>query len=78
MVLAERLTSQLLSGKPATSPEEVTRLLLAVQAQDARGARLAIRVRTSGLTAADIDRALDDRVARDRLAEPRDAPPRRR
>ena len=61
MVLAERLTSQLLSGKPATSPEEVTRLLLAVQAQDARGARLAIRVRTSGLTAADIDRALDDR-----------------
>ena len=61
MVLAERLTSQLLSGKPATSPEEVTRHLLAVQAQDARGARLAIRVRTSGLTAADIDRALDDR-----------------
>ena len=61
MVLAERLTSQLLSGKPATSAEEVTRLLLAVQAQDARGARLAIRVRTSGLTAADIDRALDDR-----------------
>jgi hypothetical protein len=61
MVLAERLTSQLLSGKPATSPEEVTRLLLAVQAQDARGARLAIRVRTSGLTAADIDRALNDR-----------------
>ncbi len=61
MVLAERLTSQLLSGKPATSAEEVTRRLLAVQAQDIRGARLAIRVRTSGLTAADIDRALDDR-----------------
>ena len=61
MVLAERLTSQLLSGQPATSAEEVTRHLLAVQAQDARGARLAIRVRTSGLTAADIDRALDDR-----------------
>jgi hypothetical protein len=61
MVLAERLTSQLLSGKLATSPEEVTKHLLAVQAQDARGARLAIRVRTSGLTAADIDRALDDR-----------------
>ena len=61
MVLAERLTSQLLSGKPATSPEEVTRLLLAVQAQDARGARLAIRVRTSGLSAADIDQTLNDR-----------------
>ena len=61
MVLAERLTSQLLSGPPASSAEEVTSHLLAVQAQDPRGARLAIRVRTSGLTAADIDRALDDR-----------------
>jgi Winged helix DNA-binding domain len=61
MVLAERLTSQLLSGNSAAGPEEVTKHLLAVQAQDARGARLAIRVRTSGLTAADVDRALDDR-----------------
>jgi hypothetical protein len=32
--------------------------LLAVQAQDLRGARLAIRARTRGLTAADVDRAL--------------------
>ena len=32
------------------------RHLLAVQAQDPRGARLAIRARTTGLTAADIDR----------------------
>lgn len=32
--------------------------LLAVQAQDARGARLAIRVRSRGLTAGDVDRAL--------------------
>jgi hypothetical protein len=36
----------------------VTSRLLAVQAQDPRGARLAIRARSSGLTAADVDRAL--------------------
>jgi hypothetical protein len=35
--------------------------LLAVQAQDPRGARLAIRARTTGLTAAHVDRALTDR-----------------
>jgi Winged helix DNA-binding domain len=36
----------------------VTGHLLAVQAQDPRGARLAVRARTSGLLAADVDRAL--------------------
>jgi hypothetical protein len=36
--------------------------LLAVQGQDPRGARLAIRARTTGLTAADVDRALTDRL----------------
>jgi hypothetical protein len=35
--------------------------LLAVQGQDPRGARLAVRARTSGLTAADVDRALTER-----------------
>jgi hypothetical protein len=35
--------------------------LLAVQAQDARAVRLAVRSRTQGLTAADVDRALDER-----------------
>ena len=34
--------------------------LLAVQAQDLRSARLAVRARTSGLTAADVDRQLDE------------------
>ena len=34
--------------------------LLAVQGQDPRGARLAVRARTSGLTAADVDRALSE------------------
>jgi hypothetical protein len=59
-MLAERLTAQLLAGPPARDPLEVTDRLLAVQAQDARGARLAIRARTSGLSAADVDRALTE------------------
>jgi Winged helix DNA-binding domain len=36
--------------------------LLAVQAQDLRSARLAIRARTSGLAASDVDRCLTDRT----------------
>jgi len=59
-VLAERLTAQLLSGPPAPGPEAVAERLLAVQAQDGRGARLAVRARTSGLSVADIDRALTE------------------
>jgi hypothetical protein len=59
-VLAERLTAQLLAGEPAGSALEVTRRLLAVQGQDQRGARLAIRARSSGLTAADVDHALTE------------------
>jgi hypothetical protein len=39
---------------------DVVDQLLAVQAQDARGARLAIRPRSTGVTAADVDRALTD------------------
>lgn len=35
--------------------------LLAVQGQDPRGVRLAVRARTEGLTAADVDRCLTDR-----------------
>jgi hypothetical protein len=57
-VTSRRLAAQLLSGTPARSPVEVAGRLLAVQAQDPRGARLAIRARTTGLTAADVDRAL--------------------
>jgi uncharacterized protein YcaQ len=55
-----RLTAQLLAGAPARSPTRVAERLLAVQAQDPRGARLAIRARTENLTAADVDRALSD------------------
>ena len=60
-VLAARLTAQLLAGRPARDPVTVTERLLAVQAQDPRGARLAIRARTRGLRAADVDRELTER-----------------
>jgi len=55
---AERLRAQLLSGPPARTVAGVTGHLLAVQAQDPRGARLAVRARTCGLLAADVDQAL--------------------
>lgn len=38
----------------------MARHLLAIQSQDLRGARLAVRARSSGMTAADIDRALSN------------------
>jgi hypothetical protein len=57
-ILAQRLSSQGLAGKPKRDPVEVAEALLAIQAQDPRGARLAIRARSSGLSAADVDRAL--------------------
>ena len=57
-VIAERLESQLLAGERARDPLEVVQRLLAVQGQDQRGARLAIRARSDGVSAADVDRAL--------------------
>jgi hypothetical protein len=57
-LLAERGAAQLLSGPPADSAEAVAGRLLAIQGQDPRGARLAIRARSTGLTAADVDQAL--------------------
>ena len=59
-LLAARLTAQRLSGPPAGSVLETTRHLLAVQAQDLRGARLALRVRTASRHTSDLDRALTD------------------
>lgn len=57
---AARFRAQLLTGEPAGDPVAVAERLLAVQAQDPRGARLAVRARTlgTGVTAADVDRAL--------------------
>ncbi len=59
-ILAERLTAQLLAGPPATSAVAVAERLLAVQGQDGRGARLAVRARSEGVTAADVVRGLTE------------------
>jgi hypothetical protein len=58
--IAERLTAQGLSGAPLKRPVDVAERLLAVQGQDPRGARLAIRARTAGLSASDVDRELSE------------------
>ncbi|MDQ2728431.1 MAG: winged helix DNA-binding domain-containing protein [Actinomycetota bacterium] len=55
---ALRCQAQLLSGTAATDPVDVAGRLLAVQAQDPRGFRLAVRSRTSGVTVDDLERAL--------------------
>jgi hypothetical protein len=57
-LLTQRLQAQLLCGEPARGVADVARHLLAVQGQDGRGVRLAVRARTRGLTAADFDEAL--------------------
>jgi hypothetical protein len=59
-MIAMRLTAQLLSGPPARDPVAVAGRLLAVQGQDPKGVRLAIRARTRGLSAGDVDRALTE------------------
>ncbi len=58
--IAERLTAQALAGELLRSAEAVAGRLLAVQGQDPRGVRLAVRARTEGVTAADVDRALTE------------------
>jgi hypothetical protein len=58
--IAERLTAQGLSGAPLKRPVDVAERLLAVQGQDPRGARLAVRARTAGLSASDVDRELSE------------------
>ena len=60
-VITARLRAQLLTGPRRRSPDAVVERLLAVQAQDARGARLAVRSRSGGLRAADIDDAMTAR-----------------
>jgi hypothetical protein len=59
-VLASRLRANLITGPPAESVEAVAERLLAVQAQDLRGSRLAVRIRSRGLATADFDAALSD------------------
>ncbi len=59
-VHARRLRSQLLSGPPAPDAVSVVDRLLAVQAQDLRGARLAVRARSTVGRVAEVDAAFDD------------------
>ncbi|HUC07124.1 MAG TPA: winged helix DNA-binding domain-containing protein [Solirubrobacterales bacterium] len=59
-IFAERFSAQGLAGAPERTAAGVAGRLLAVQGQDPRGARLAVRVRSDGLSAADVDRALSE------------------
>jgi hypothetical protein len=54
-----RARAQWLHRPAGRGPAEIVRHLLAVQAQDLRAARLALRARGSGFTAADVDAALE-------------------
>lgn len=60
-LVVARYAAQRLAGPRSSSPEDAVRHLLAVQGQDPRGFRLAVRARTDGTTAADVDAALTDR-----------------
>ena len=53
-----RLRAQLLTDRSGRDPLEVVGRITAVQAQDARGSLLAVRARSTGLRAADVDRCL--------------------
>src|SRR3954464_13671224 len=57
-MLAERFERQLLGSERGADVAAVAGRLLAVQAQDLRSARLAVRARTDGLSVAAIDRAI--------------------
>jgi len=59
-IFAERFVAQGLAGPGERDPEAVAARLLAIQGQDPRGARLAVRARSEGLSAADVDRALTE------------------
>ena len=58
---AARLAAQQLTDRSGRTPTEVVRNLLAVQAQDQRGARLAIRSRSVGVASTDVDESLNNR-----------------
>lgn len=56
-----RLAAQAISGPPLASPTAVVQRLLAMQAQDFRGALWSVGLRTAAATTADVERALADR-----------------
>jgi hypothetical protein len=60
-VRRRRLRAQLLAGPAARSAAEVAGRLLAIQSQNLRAGRLAVRARTKGLAVADVNAELEDR-----------------
>jgi Winged helix DNA-binding domain len=60
-VRRRRLGAQLLAGPPARSAAAVAERLLALQSQNLRAGRLAVRARTRGLTAAGVNAELERR-----------------
>lgn len=63
VAIRERFGAQALAGEPLGDPVAVAERLLAVQGQDPRGFRLAVRARTKGLSVADVERALGEERA---------------
>lgn len=59
-VAAERFAAQGLSGRRLAGPVAVAERLLAVQGQDPRGFRLAVRARAAASGTSDVDRALGE------------------
>lgn len=59
-VAGARFAAQLLGEEKATSVQSVVERLLAVQAQDQRGFRLAIRARARGVHVSDVNAALNE------------------
>jgi len=59
--MAARLRAQCLTGPRPADVRTVVRRLVGLQAQDRRANRLAVRVRTAGLTAIDVDKAVAER-----------------
>jgi hypothetical protein len=55
------LTAQGLATRPGRDPVAVAERLLAIQGQDGRGARLAVRARSEGVVASDVDKSLAER-----------------
>jgi hypothetical protein len=60
-VRRRRLRAQLLAGPAARSAAEVAGRLLAIQSQNLRAGRLAVRARTKGLAVGDVNAELEDR-----------------
>ncbi len=70
-LLRRRLYHQHLAGTPLSEPEEVVRLLGAVQSQDYSGAKWSLGQRLAGATDGSIDRAFDQgRILRTHVLRP--------